>query len=80
MSATCDCLNVCGDDTDVQTGKVKPCPHLQALLDRPKLSTIAHVRGSKDSVKLTFDKPVSAEDLKRIEGILKLNEVKLLGF
>jgi len=33
----CDCLNDCGDDPDLKTGKVQPCEHMAARLERQRV-------------------------------------------
>ena len=35
----CDCLNDCGDDDRLKTGKVQPCPHMQVRLERERVVT-----------------------------------------
>ena len=33
----CDCLNDCGDDDRLKTGKVQPCEHMAARLERQRV-------------------------------------------
>jgi len=45
----CDCLNDCGDDDRLKTGKVQPCEHMAKRLERQRLiseqvATITHLR------------------------------------
>lgn len=33
----CDCLNDCGDDPDLKTGKVQPCKNMAVHLERQRV-------------------------------------------
>ena len=33
----CDCLNDCGDDPDLKTGKVQPCPNMAKHQERERV-------------------------------------------
>ena len=61
----CDCLNVCGDDPDVDKGLVEKCAYRKALDARPRVTTAE--RGSDARILvLTFDKDLSDEEFKRM--------------
>jgi hypothetical protein len=38
MGLTCDCLNQCGDDPRLRTGKSKPCPTLRDREHQEKIT------------------------------------------
>jgi hypothetical protein len=73
MGLTCDCLNDCGDDPDLYTGKAKPCPnrrdyeHQQAITQ--KKQDAANVLCQKFGVTNLLDL-IQAQDthIQRLEG------------
>ena len=73
MGLTCDCLNDCGDDPALRTGKAKPCPnrrdyeHRQAITK--KKQDAADVLCQKFSVTNLLDL-ILAQDthIQRLEG------------
>lgn len=71
----CDCLNDCGDDDRVKSGKVKPCENMQARIERDRVVTqqlaiITALRGIYAAENI-FDliEKMQAE-VKRLQGVI----------
>jgi hypothetical protein len=46
MGLTCDCLNYCGDDPALRTGKAKPCPSQRDRMHQDAIK--AHKQAAAD--------------------------------
>ncbi len=71
----CDCLNDCGDDDRVKSGKVRPCENMVARMERDRivsqqLATITALRATYDADNI-FDliEKMQAE-VKRLQGVV----------
>lgn len=74
MKMKCDCLNDCGDDPHLASGKVTPCKRLKAARAEEAARMVRfHARLQIDELRQQL-RPVSPATMDRIEELCKAAE------
>lgn len=71
----CDCLNFCGDDPWLQSGKAAPCDRMaartKAELERAHVVGVTRTMDGPQALVIYFDRRPTDDDMRRVHEALR---------